>query len=82
MKVSVELSLYPLTKEFIPEIIDFVNRLKQHPDIIVEVNDMSTQVFGEYKKVMTHLTSEIEQSFKEKSKAAIVMKILNVGLRN
>ena len=33
MHVAVEMSLYPLTGEFIPPILDFIERLKAHPGL-------------------------------------------------
>ncbi|MFO8066835.1 MAG: YkoF family thiamine/hydroxymethylpyrimidine-binding protein [Bacteroidales bacterium] len=81
MKVSIELSLYPLSEEYIPQIIDFIHCLKQNKDVEMEVNDMSTQIFGEYSVVMSLLTNEIEKTFKANNKAVVVMKILNVGLK-
>jgi len=76
MKTSVEISYYPLNKEFVPHIKDFIERIKQYPDIAVRTNSMSTQVFGEYKDVMNALTNEIEKSF-SLPYSVFVLKIIN-----
>ena len=51
MHVAVEMSLYPLTGEFIPPILDFIERLKAQPGLTVVTNSMSTQVSGDYDRV-------------------------------
>lgn len=81
MKASVEISMYPLGREFIPDINDFIECLKKHEHIIVEVNGMSTQIFGEYRTIMSVLTDEIEKSFEKHGKSVFVMKIINAFLR-
>ena len=52
MKLSVEISMYPLKDEFIPAIQNFIDRLNTHPALQVLTNTMSTQVFGDYDAVM------------------------------
>jgi uncharacterized protein YqgV (UPF0045/DUF77 family) len=76
MKTSVEISYYPLNKEFIPYIKDFIERMKRYTEIAVRTNSMSTQVFGEYKNVMNALTNEIEKSF-SLPHSVFVLKIIN-----
>ena len=81
MKASVEISMYPLGREFIPDIKDFIQCLKKNEQIIVEVNGMSTQIFGEYRTIMHALTDEIEKSFEKHGKSIFVMKIINAFLK-
>ncbi len=76
MQVSVEISLYPLREEFVPPIGDFIDRLRQYPDIRVNTNAMSTQIFGDYQQVLGILAREMEQTHSEVSKAVFVMKVL------
>lgn len=79
MNISVELSYYPLTPEFVTPILDFIHRLRSHASIKSVTNGMSTQVFGEYDEVMEVLTNEIKQSF-ELPHSVFVMKIVNADL--
>jgi uncharacterized protein YqgV (UPF0045/DUF77 family) len=79
MKTSVEISYYPLRPEFVTPILDFIKRLKEHKDIEAVTNGMSTQVFGEYKAVMSALTAEIEKSF-ELPHSVFILKIVNADL--
>lgn len=76
MHVAVEMSLYPLTGEFIPPIVDFIERLRKHPGLDVVTNSMSTQVSGEYDRVFDALRAEIRASLSESHRAVFVMKVL------
>ena len=76
MHVAVELSLYPLTGEFIPPILDFIERLRKHPGLDVVTNSMSTQVSGDYERVFDALRDEIRASLSEPHRAVFVMKVL------
>ncbi|MCD4735885.1 MAG: hypothetical protein K8R53_07555 [Bacteroidales bacterium] len=81
MKVSVEISYYPIRDKFIPHIVDFVHRLKEKAAIEVITNTMSTQIFGEYEDVMEALHDEIKKSF-ENPNSMFVMKIFNGDTRD
>jgi uncharacterized protein YqgV (UPF0045/DUF77 family) len=77
MKVAVDISLYPLTEEFIPPIDDIIDRLNGYDDISVTTNPMSTQVRGEYDVVMSVLSRELKTTFELTPKAVFAIKILN-----
>lgn len=77
MRVAVDISLYPLEKDFIPPIKDVIERLNTHDSIEVVTNPMSTQLRGEYADVMAALTREIEATFESVPKAVFAIKILN-----
>ena len=76
MDIGVEISLYPLADEFIPPIADFIKRLNTHVGLRVVTNSMSTQVFGEYRKVFEVLATECRTTFEAAGKAVFVMKVL------
>ena len=76
MHVAVELSLYPLTGEFVPPIVDFIERLKSRPGLSVATNSMSTQVSGDYDRVFEALRAEIRTSLSGPHRAVFVMKVL------
>ncbi len=80
MKVSVEISLYPLDQNYIPPIQDFIDRLKSYEELKVIGNTMSTQVYGEYATVLEILNIEMQRTHKNTPKAAFVMKVLNGDL--
>jgi uncharacterized protein YqgV (UPF0045/DUF77 family) len=77
MRVAADVSLYPLTENFIPPIDDVIARLKSHASLEVETNAMSTQVRGEYDEVMAALHKEIGATFESNPKAVFAIKILN-----
>ena len=81
MQISVDLSLYPLQDDYIPVIIDFIHRLQAHEGVDVVRNQMTTQLFGEYGRVMAVLTEELRHSFETHGKAVIVAKIVNGDVR-
>jgi uncharacterized protein YqgV (UPF0045/DUF77 family) len=82
MKASVEISMYPLGREYVPDIKNFIERMKNHSGIICEVNGMSTQLFGDYREIMQALTDEIEVSFERHGKSVFVLKIVNAFLQH
>jgi uncharacterized protein YqgV (UPF0045/DUF77 family) len=77
MKVAVDISLYPLTEDFIPPIQDIIARLNRHTGIEVATNAMSTQIRGEYDDVMAALYTEIGETFDTVPKAVFAIRILN-----
>ncbi len=79
MKVSIDISYYPLKVEYKPRIKDFIARLNQYESLVVQTNGISTQVFGEYFDVMKILTDEIFKSF-ELPHSVFVMKVINIDL--
>ena len=81
MKVSIEISMYPLGREYVPEIKAFIDRLKTDEQIECQSNGMSTQIFGEYRYVMQLLTDEMASVFAQDEKCVFVMKVINGHLK-
>ncbi len=77
MRVAVDISLYPLTDDFIPPIKDVIERLNAYESIEVVTNPMSTQLRGEYDDVMAAISQEVKTSFETSPKAIFAIKILN-----
>jgi len=77
MQVAVDISLYPLDKNFIPPIKNVIERLGKHPGVEIEYNRMSTQLRGDFDVVVPALTKEIRTTFEEVPKAVFAIKILN-----
>lgn len=77
MKVAADISLYPLTEDFIPPIDDVIERLRRNDSVEVVTNRMSTQIVGDYNDVMTALNREIKTTFDRCPKAVFAIKILN-----
>ena len=80
MQCSVEISMYPLNSDYKPAIIDFIKRLRKHPFISIEINGMSTQVFGDYNRVIKAINTEIKNTFTEEGKVVFNLKVMNQKL--
>ncbi len=76
MEIGVEISLYPLDRDFIPPIQDFIDRLNADGRLRVETNSMSTQIFGRYEDVLGALARELRPTFERDGKSIFVMKVL------
>lgn len=76
MTISIDISYYPLGTEHIPHILDFIQRLKSHPGLLVRTNGLSTQVFGDFEEAMDAVKREIRQSF-ELPNSVFIIKIVN-----
>ncbi len=77
MQIAIDISLYPLDENFIPPIKDIIARLKNHAELDVEENRMSTQIRGEFDVVMPILHEEIRTTFEAVPKCVFAIKILN-----
>lgn len=79
MDISVEISKYPLTEDYLNQVDDFLYRLHKHKEIQVETNNISTQVFGKSDDVFRILEREINQSFTS-GQCPFVLKVLKGNL--
>jgi uncharacterized protein YqgV (UPF0045/DUF77 family) len=75
MKVTVEISNYPLDNEFENKVLDFIDRCRSC-GFKMKVNATSTQITGDYNVVMDLLQKEIKTSFEKYGKMIFVVKIL------
>lgn len=76
MRISVDISLYPLTEDYIEPILAFIAQLETNPKIIVKRNSLSTQIFGEYRDVMDVIDSEMEVMFTQLPHSVFAMKFI------
>lgn len=75
MKISVELTLSPLSDNYEEHIIHFITKLRDS-GLIVKENALSTQVFGEFDTVMRVLQQEVGEVFRMMDAGLIHMKIV------
>lgn len=75
MQISIELTLTPLQNDFEEHIINFIKRLRVSEFTVLE-NPLSTQVYGEYDKVMPFLTEEIKKAFGDMDHVLVYMKMV------
>ena len=75
MKISVELTLTPIQDNYEPAIINFIKQMR-NSGLTVKENPLSTQVYGEYDKVMEILNKEIKIAFEAIDRGLIYIKIV------
>jgi len=80
MKVTLEITMYPLTDGYKEAVKAFLRRLNKIENIEVVTNGVSTQVFGEYDDVMKAYTDALKPSFESGTPIAAVSKIINSHL--
>lgn len=81
MKISVELTFSPLQDDFEPAIINFIKKMRSSGLKVIE-NPLSTQVYGDYDKVMEILNEEIKTAFEAIDRGLLYMKIVKSDLSN
>ena len=80
MRVTAEMSLYPLQGQPIDKILAFIETIQGEQRLEVVVNQLSTQVRGELEVVMGTITQALERSFGAGGPQALVLKVLNADL--
>ncbi len=75
MKVSVDISLYPIKNEYQEPILDFIKELRASEFKVIE-NNLSTQIYGDYDKLMPFLNSKIKEVFFDDNLYVFVLKII------
>jgi|TARA_X000000950_G_scaffold41280_1_gene45103 uncharacterized protein YqgV (UPF0045/DUF77 family) len=75
MKVSIELTLTPLSDDFEPSIKTFIKKIRNLNFKVIE-NPLSTQIFGEYDTLMSCIQETIKETFEEESFVMLNMKIV------
>lgn len=81
MKISLEVSMYPLDQNYIPPISNFIDHLNTFKALTVKTNTMSTQVFGEFDDLMSAFQTALKKSFIDTDKVVVVTKFINSDLR-
>lgn len=80
MRVTAEMSLYPLQGQPLEKILAFIATVAADGHLEVVVNQLSTQVRGELVDVMAAITTAVERSFSSGGPQAFVLKVLNADL--
>ena len=75
MKISVELTLTPIQDDFEPIIIDLIKALRASGLTVIE-NPLSTQVYGDYDRVMEVLQKEVKTAFEAMDRGLLYMKLV------
>ena len=81
MEISVDISMYPLQKDFEKPISIFINLLEKEERVEVMRNELSTQIHGDYKVIMTLLDKEMFSVFTEIPDSVFVLKFVGNNRR-
>ena len=76
MKIALEVSMYAFTPQYEQEVLDFLELLHGYSDLTIRVNTLSTQVYGEYDRVMEAVNQSVKQTFSKGLKSSFIMKVL------
>lgn len=81
MQISAELSLYPLSNDYKPEIKNYIALLNKFPELDVKTNALSTEIFGDYDIVMRAIQTASKTLFEQDSPVVLIAKYLNKDRR-
>lgn len=80
MKLTAELSLYPLHEGYIEAIESFIQAARKAgeecKDMIILTNAMSTQICGEWDEVMALISTQLKASHKKFGRQVLVCKLI------
>jgi len=81
MEISVDISMYPLQKEFEAPILAFIAMIEKEERVEVVRNELSTQVHGDYKVIMALLEKEMFSVFTDIPDSIFVLKFVGNNRR-
>ena len=80
MKITVDISMYPLDADYIPPIKAFIRALRQFDALEIVTNQLSTQICGEFDAVTSALTAAMREGMEQNRKVVFVTRYLNSDL--
>lgn len=80
MRITAEISLYPLGADYLAEIESFIRDVQGADGLQIVVNQMSTQLSGELGDVLAAVGAALERSFADGRPEVLVAKFLNADL--
>ena len=80
MKITVDISMYPLDADYKPTIKRFIRHLRTFDSLTLITNQLSTQMNGEFEAVTTALNICISASMEQQGKVVFVTRYLNADL--
>lgn len=76
MKMTVEISMYPIRDDYLPPIKAFIAALNAAPRLEVETTPTSTRILGEYDHVMEVLRNAMSASHAAYGTSVFVTKFI------
>ena len=80
MRITAEISLYPLKQDFVTEIKGFITALRAEPGLEIVTNQMSTQLRGEFDAVTGAITRCMRDNMAGDGTRVFVVKYLSADL--
>lgn len=80
MRITAEMSLYPLHENFVADISAFIDELNAQPGLQVVTNQLSTQIRGEFADVTSAINHCLRRTMAHGSHLVLVVKYLNADL--
>lgn len=79
MKLTAEISMYPLKDNYLDPIKWFIGRVDSYDNITRKTNAMATQVCGEYADVMAMLATEMQAGHENGVRPSLLLSSLVVS---
>ena len=76
MKMTAELSVYPLREDFKEAVLGFIDELLANEDVVAVTNSMSTQVSGEDEAVFRAIQAALRASYERFGRQVLVAKFI------
>ena len=80
MRITAEMSMYPLADEYKPTIISFIKELRKVEGLELVTNQLSTQIRGEFDVVTSTINECFRQSMAEQETLVLVVKYLSADV--
>jgi uncharacterized protein YqgV (UPF0045/DUF77 family) len=76
MQLTAELSLYPLSENYIEIVLSFIAELEKEQGLTIRRNAMSTQISGDSKLVMNTIERLLMRSFERFGRQVLTAKFI------
>ncbi len=80
MRITVDVSMYPLDQDYKPQIKEFIRHLRRCSGLELITNQISTQVRGDFDAVTAAINACMKQTMQGESRAVFVTKYINADL--
>lgn len=76
MRISAELSLYPLAGEVNKNVLAFIEDIENEGSVSLVTNAMSTQITGEWEAVFAAVSKALQTSYARAGRQVLVAKFI------
>jgi uncharacterized protein YqgV (UPF0045/DUF77 family) len=76
MKLTVEISMYPIRDDYLPPIKAFIAKLNDYPELTVDTTPTATRILGDYGPLMDMLRDAMAASYEQFGTSVFVTKFI------